>query len=51
MAPRKSASDSSGSASRRAERVNRAALSRGRNVQTEPSAWRYAFMPSKISWP
>ena len=51
MAPRKSASDSSGSASRRAERVNRAALSRGRNVHTEPSAWRYAFMPSKISCP
>ncbi|CPU67063.1 Uncharacterised protein [Mycobacteroides abscessus] len=47
--PTKSSTDSAGSARRCAERAKRAALASGRNVHTEPSAWRYAFMPSKIS--
>ena len=49
MAPRKSSSDNGGSASRWADRANRAALACGRNVHTVPSACRYAFIPSKIS--
>nr|KEP23793.1 hypothetical protein DA06_04730 [Georgenia sp. SUBG003] len=47
----KSSSGSSGMARRRAEALKRAALNPGRNVQTEPSACRYALRPSKISWP
>ena len=46
----KSASGSCGSARRAAERCRRRAFSSGRNAQTEPSACRYAFSPSKISW-
>lgn len=40
---------SSGSARRTAERWRRRAFASGRNVQMEPSACRYAFIPSKIS--
>ena len=40
---------SSGMARRRAERWKRAALASGRKVATEPSGWRYALRPSKIS--
>ena len=36
----KSCSGSSGSAKRRALRLNRAALASGRKVQTDPSSWR-----------
>ncbi|MDQ0987247.1 hypothetical protein QFZ71_004530 [Streptomyces sp. V2I9] len=40
---------SSGMASRAAERWKRRALASGRKEATEPSGWRYAFSPSKIS--
>ncbi len=51
MASRNSSSGICGSARRAAERCMRFAFWSGRNVHTEPSSRRYAFMPSKISWP
>ena len=50
-ASRKSSTGSSGSIMRAAEDCRRAALRSGRKSQIDPSACRYAFMPSKISWP
>mgnify|MGYP006988175271 CR=1 FL=1 len=38
-------------AKRRAELCMLAPVASGRKVHMEPSAWRYALMPSKISWP
>ncbi len=51
MAPMNSSSGSSGMAIRYAERAIRWALACGRKQAIEPSAWRYAFRPSKTSWP
>ncbi len=48
--PRKSSTDSSGRYRRLAEFWKRSAFASGRNSQVEPSAWRYAFRPSKTSW-
>jgi hypothetical protein len=45
------ASGKAGMASLAADRLNLAALASGLKVAIAPVACRYAFSPSKISWP
>ena len=46
-----SSSGISGSAKRLADFAKRRAFASGRNKPMPPSGWRYAFIPSNISWP